>query len=137
MIRRLLLAALTVALLVPATAEPAGKKRAKRIAKKIGDARYVGTRGDGESIDYIICKSGIYVLKTGNGISDGRKWKVSESTKLKRGFEAIVKDGSTSWAMKREDGQWQVGYSFGSHEYGDVKRTKATAECQELAAAGD
>lgn len=135
--RRLLPAAVAVTLLVPATADSAGKKRNKRIAKKIGDARYVGVRGDGETIDYIVCKSGIYRLRTGNGISTGRKWKVSESTKLKNGFEAIVKDGSTSWAMKRDKGGWQVGYSFGTHAYGDVKRTKATAECQELAAAGD
>ena len=135
--RRLLPAVLIAVLAVPAAAPAATKKErrlAVKITKKIRDGQYVGTRGDGEPVDYTFCANGKYSANTGGGISEGEGWKVTDPVSTKSGFTAIIRDGSFSISIARLKGQWQVGYeSFDEPAaLGDVKRTSGKEVCAEL-----
>ena len=116
------------------------KKANKKAQRKIRNGHYVGTRGDGESVDAIFCKNGAYRTNTGGGISTGKKW-VARSAKFnKKGFSAIVAEnknpnkGGFSVAIVNRKGQWL--YGINSFEepssLGKVERTNAKQECEDL-----
>lgn len=137
MVPRTLFAFFLLALLTaPAAgaATPKERKLAKVIQKKVADGRYIGTRGDGESIDDTFCANGRYSSNVGGGLSIGRSWKIVHPTGTRKNFAAIVKSGSFSMSIARANGQWQIGYeSFDEPQaLGDVERTDAKAACRTL-----
>lgn len=133
---------------------PFKKKAAKRACKKQNQARiqaakqisgyaFVGTRGDGESVDWRQCANGRWLHYTtgayGRSISDGRNWRVTHAVVRKKGkwFDATVTGpvpgGKSEVGISRRGKKFQVaivsfGTNFGSH--GDVVRAKiANKDC--------
>ncbi len=124
---------------------PADNRRLTQALKAIGDGRYVGTRGDGQQVDWTICANGKYKLAntsgSGTGISEGSRWRVGWSAANgPKGFTAIVEDprpggGKLSIGLSLRGGRWSVGIaSFDSevNKLGAVERTDAKADCAAL-----
>lgn len=124
---------------------PADNKRLTQALQAIGDGRYVGTRGDGQQVDWTICANGTYKLlntsDSGTGISEGSRWRIAWSqANGANGFTAIVEDprpggGKLSIGLSLRGGQWGVGIaSFDSevNKIGAVERTDAKADCAAL-----
>ena len=134
------LPALVLVAALPLLAAPAHAKKTKEqklaaaIQKKVADGRYVGYRGDGESIDDVYCANGKYASNTGGAISTGKQWKVVHPTGNKKNFAAILKDGSYAISIALHNGQWQIGYEYFDEPeaLGDVERTDAKADCKSL-----
>lgn len=118
------------------------QNKANRIAyNQIKDARYVGVRGDGMSVDHIFCANGRYETRTssrsGTGVSSGRRWRVTNSFVRSRGrwINAIVRgQGGLEIAIARRGAQWKVGISSFDRvtDPGDVDRTSARGACSSL-----
>lgn len=117
------------------------QNRANRQAlAQLRNGRYSGVRGDGASIDHLLCANGRYELRTTRGsirgVNPGTSWTVSDAVVRNRGrwINAIVRDRpkGMSIALARRGQQWQVGIvSFSTRigELGPVQRTAAGAEC--------
>lgn len=123
--------------------ERVSKKKQKRLNKRakkaIRNGRYIGTRGDGQSVDATFCRNGRYEVNVGGGISKGKRWSVKNAKFNKRGFTAIIRSkvqgGFFSVAIGRLRGQWKFGIEyFGKpSQFGNVQRSKAGARCRQLA----
>lgn len=124
---------------------PAGNKRLTQALKAIGDGHYVGTRGDGQQVDWTICANGKYSLRStgsyGTAVSTGTKWQIVwTAANGSNGFKAILEDrasdgGGLSVGLSLSGGKWGVGIaSFGSevNKIGPVERTDAKAACAAL-----
>lgn len=120
----------------------AGNKTATRALEAIRDGRYVGTRGDGQAVDWIFCANGKSSTRTtgggSTGVSTGSNWQVTAATANgSSGFTAIVEDKQegSSVGLVLRGGTWGVGVSraFGTVEsIGTVVRTDAKTECAAL-----
>lgn len=120
----------------------AGNKAATRALEAIRDGRYVGTRGDGQTVDWIFCANGKSSTRTtgggSTGVSTGSNWQVTAATANgSSGFTAIVEDKQegSSVGLVLRGGTWGVGVSraFGTVEsIGTVVRTDAKTECAAL-----
>ena len=119
-----------------------GNEAAARALEAIADGRYVGTRGDGQTVDWIFCANGKYTTRTtdrsGTGISNGSNWRIGAAQPNgSKGFTAIVEDPkeSSSVGFSLSGGTWGVGVSRSDdsvESIGTVQRTDATAECAAL-----
>lgn len=114
----------------------ANQRQANRKVKRVvKNGRYVGTRGDGQSLDHIYCANGKYRANTGGGISTGKGWKIKDAVITRHGFTAIifakVPGGSYQVAIAKQRKQWQIGIAFGASpsSFGDVERTNAKPDC--------
>ncbi|MBF6621405.1 MAG: hypothetical protein ITG02_14395 [Patulibacter sp.] len=120
----------------------AAGKAANRALKAIRDGRYVGERGDGQTVDWTLCASGKYALRTtsgrSTGVSEGSGWRIGWSeANGSSGFTVIVEDPKKglSIGLALRGAQWSAGIaSFGSvvNKLGDVERTDAKAACAAL-----
>jgi hypothetical protein len=109
------------------------KKAIKNATKAIQNGQYLGTRGDGEAVDWTFCKNGKYHLKTtgsgGTGISSGKGWRVAIVKQTKHGFWAIVKfgrGGEIALSVSRK--QWKVGISYFDAPSNMGKATRGNAK---------
>ncbi len=105
--------------------------------KLIANGRYVGTRGDGSSVDMTFCRSGKYRSQVDDGISNGRTWVVRAAKFRTNGFEAIVAEnkdrrkGGFGIAIAKRGAKWYIGIeSFDTAtQLGRVARKLAGSEC--------
>lgn len=119
-----------------------GNEAATRALKAIGNGRYVGMRGDGQTVDWTYCANGKYTTRTsgrdGTGVSSGSSWRVGAAERNgSKGFTAIVEDPTrrSSVGLVLRGGKWAVGVSRSDNSVesiGNVQRTDATAECAAL-----
>lgn len=116
------------------------QNRARKIvARQVAGYALVGTRGDGESVDWRHCANGRWLHYTdgsyGRAISDGRSWRISHAIVRQGGkwFDAVLtqplKGGKMSVGIARRGKQFQVAIvSFDTDlsSYGNATRTKIT-----------
>lgn len=109
----------------------------RALFSQLKNSRLVGTRGDGEAVDWLFCASGRYELRTGSGsvgVSRGTSWSVADATARNRGrwLEGVVEaPGGLEVGVLRRGARWQVAVvSLGRMLYpGDVQKTGAGAAC--------
>jgi len=108
------------------------QNKANRIAfDQIKDSTFVGTRGDGESVEATFCADGRYEDNVGGGISIGPRWQVFDAVVTQGGksIKAFVKGtGGFEIALLKQGSQWKIGVaSLGRVLYpGNVTRSRAT-----------
>lgn len=114
------------------------QNQARRIvARQVSGYALVGTRGDGEQVDWRHCSNGHWLHITdgsfGRGISEGRAWRISHAIVRQGGkwFDAVLtqptQGGKMSVGIARRGKQYQVAIvSFDTDlsNYGNVKRVK-------------
>jgi hypothetical protein len=129
---------------------PLKKKAAKRAclkqnqariqaAKQIAGYAFVGSRGDGEAVDWRQCSNGRWLHISdgsyGRSISDGRGWRVTHAVVRRNGkwFDAVVtgpvQGGKSQVGIARRGKQFQVAivtFDTNISSYGNVKRSKIT-----------
>src|SRR5690606_20241689 len=112
-------------------------------AKQIAGYAFVGTRGDGEAVDWRQCANGRYLHYTdgsyGRAISEGRNWKVTHAVVRKGGkwFNAVVTarvpGGKSVVGIARRGAKFQVAvvtFATTLSSFGNVTRTKiANKDC--------
>jgi len=113
-----------------------------RVLAKVRGSRFVGTRGDGEVVDWVFCTDGRYTLRStsggSTGVSSGRSWRITDATGTSASrFTAYVGDPKEGLevGIAYRGGAWQVGVarSFGEiDDLGPVTRTDAKDACAEL-----
>jgi hypothetical protein len=114
------------------------QNKANRIAfNQIKDSTFVGTRGDGESVEATFCANGKYEDNVGGGISTGSRWQVFDAVVTGGGksIKAFVKGtGGFEIALLKQGPQWKVGVaSLGRVLYpGNVTRSSGTETCRAL-----
>jgi hypothetical protein len=100
----------------------------------VKSGNYIGTRGDGATVNWIICANGHYTVKTKTGgslgTSTGATWEITSAKYLGKTLIFVLEDKSkgTSLGFGYTSGAWQVGVSrsFGDVEsLGPVTRTPA------------
>lgn len=104
---------------------------------QLKNSRLVGTRGDGEAVDWLFCANGRYELRTGSGsvgVSRGTRWTVEGTTARQgnRWLEGVVTaPGGLEVGVLRRGAQWQVAIaSLGRMlSPGNVQKTPAGAAC--------
>lgn len=118
------------------------QNKANRVAfNQLKNSNLLGTRGDGEEVDWIFCANGKWETRTsgsyGTGVSTGKRWWVLNA-RIKNGgkwIDAFVGGpGGFEVAVQRRGKQWKVGVSsFDRILYpGDVDKTNAAKECATL-----
>lgn len=116
----------------------ANKARAQA-AKQIAGYAFVGSRGDGLSVDWRQCSNGRWLHYSdgsyGRAISQGRNWRVTHAVVRKGGkwFNAVVtgpvKGGKSQIGIARRGKQFQVAivaFDTDMRDFGNATRTKIT-----------
>lgn len=118
------------------------RNQANRIAfNQIKNSNLLGTRGDGDDVDWTFCANGKWETRTsdssGTGVATGRRWWVTNA-RVKNGGKWInafigAPEGFEV-AVQRRGKQWKVGVSsFDRIIYpGNVAKTKAAGACRTL-----
>ncbi|MEZ5076050.1 MAG: hypothetical protein R2725_01260 [Solirubrobacterales bacterium] len=118
------------------------QNKANRVAfNQIKNSNLLGTRGDGEDVDWTFCANGKWETRTssssGTGVSTGKRWWVVNA-RVKNGgkwINAFVgAPGGFEVGVERRGKQWKVGVSsFDRIIYpGDVDKTNGTGACRTL-----
>lgn len=118
------------------------QNKANRIAfNQVKNSKFVGERGDGQSLDHTFCANGKYETRssssTGTGVSTGKRWRIVDATVRRGGkwIDAFVKgQGGFEIAVQRRGATWKIGIaSLGRILYpGEMEKTNAAADCARL-----
>ena len=117
------------------------QNQARKIAaRQIAGYGLVGTRGDGQYVDWRHCSNGSWVHYTdgsyGRSVSKGKSWRITHAIVRQGGkwFDAVlsqpVKGGRMEVGIARRGQKWQVAiasFSTQLSSYGDVKRSKVSS----------
>jgi hypothetical protein len=112
------------------------------IKSQLVNYRFLGTRGDGESVNWLFCPNGKASIRTGNAVSTRDKWGVYSVAGTKKAWSAQIRENANpragGWGVGMKllgSGQYQVGVSRSSgsiESLGNVTRTKDDAACAAL-----
>jgi hypothetical protein len=114
------------------------QNKANQIAfDQIKDSTFVGTRGDGESVEATFCANGKFEDNVGGGISTGSRWQIVDAivTQGGKSIKAFVEGtGGFEIALLKQGAQWKFGVaSLGRVLYpGNVTRSSGAATCKTL-----